>query len=156
MIAPAVFADPVAARIAAFLAEIGIPVIASEVPETALLPAMTVARGKLLVDTARLRYPGDLLHEAGHIAVTDPAVRDTLDTIPSDAGEEIAAICWSYAAACAIDLDPAIVFHEDGYRGAGAWLAESFASGTYIGLPLLAWYGLTTTETYPAMTRWLR
>ena len=148
--------DPIAARIIAFLADIGIPVELTDVPDDTLLPAMTVRRGTLLVDPARLTHPGDLLHEAGHIAVTDPAQRATLDAVSSDPGEEIAAICWSYAAACAIDLDPAILFHGDGYRGGGAWLIEAFANGSYVGLPLLAWYGLTDTASYPEMIRWLR
>ena len=148
--------DPIAARIVAFLAEIGIPVELTVLPDDTLLPAMTVRRGALLVDPARLTHPGDLLHEAGHIAVTDPAQRDKLDVVSSDPGEEIAAICWSYAAARALDLDPAILFHSDGYRGGGAWLAETFANGSYVGLPLLAWYGLTDAERYPRMIRWLR
>lgn len=148
--------DPIATRIVAFVTEIGIPVVATALDDDTPLPAMSVRRGTLLVDWARLTEPGDLLHEAGHIAVTDPAVRGTLDAIASDPGEEIAAICWSYAAARAIGLDPSVVFHQAGYRGDGAWLAETFAGGTYIGLPLLAWYGITTTEGYPTMTRWLR
>ena len=35
-----------------------------------------------------------------------------------DAGEEMGAIAWSYAAALHIGLDPRVVFHEDGYKGA--------------------------------------
>lgn len=150
------FADPTATRIVAFLAEIGIPVIETPLAGDTLLPAMTVHRGSLLVDPERLAHPGDLLHEAGHIAVADPAMRDTLDAIEHDPGEEVAAICWSYAAARASGVEPGVVFHDAGYRGDGAWLTETFGAGTYVGLPLLVWYGLTTTEGFPQMTRWLR
>ena len=149
-------ADPTTVKIVAFLDEIGISVVMTELPEDTLLPAMTVRRGTLLVDPARLTYPGDLLHEAGHIAVTDPAVRATLETVADDQSEEIAAICWSYAAAHAVGLDPAIVFHGDGYRGNGASLAMNFELGIYIGLPLLVGYGLTTSAVFPLMDRWLR
>jgi hypothetical protein len=117
---------------------------------------MTVTRGTLLVDPARLTYPGDLLHEAGHIAVTDPALRATLETVADNQSEELAAICWSYAAAQAIGVDPAIVFHGDGYRGNGASLAMSFQIGVYVGAHLLVGYGMTTSAAYPAMERWLR
>lgn len=148
--------DPTTARIVAFLDSIGIPVVETPLPDDTLLPAMTVRHGTLLVDPARLEYPGDLLHEAGHIAVTDPEMRGTRDAVGDSPAEEMAAICWSYAAARAIGLDPAVVFHEAGYRGGGAWLAEAFADGGYVGLPMLAWYGLTKRESYPAMERWLR
>lgn len=149
--------DPaITATIVAFLRDIGVPVEMTPLPDDTLIPAMTVRCGTLLVDPARLTYPGDLLHEAGHIAATDPAVRDTLETVADDKSEELAAICWSYAAAHAIGLDPAIVFHGDGYRGNGAALAMSFQMGVYIGVHLLVGYGLTTNDTYPAMARWLR
>ena len=149
-------ADPITAKIVAFLDDIGIPVVVSSLPEDTLLPAMTVTRGTLLVDPARLTYPGDLLHEAGHIAVTDPAVRATLETVADNQSEELAAICWSYAAGHAIGLDPGIVFHGDGYRGNGAALAMSFQMGVYIGVHLLVGYGLTSNVGYPAMASWLR
>ena len=148
--------DLITAKIVAFLDGIGIPVVLTPLPEDTLLPAMTVTRGTLLVNPARLTYPGDLLHEAGHIAVTDPAVRDTLETVADNQSEELAAICWSYAAARAIGLDPAIVFHGDGYRGNGPSLAMSFQMGVYLGVHLLVGYGLTSNAAYPAMTRWLR
>lgn len=149
--------DPaITAKIVAFLGDIGVPVEMTPLPEDTFLPAMTVRCGTLLVDPARLTYPGDLLHEAGHIAVTDPAVRTTLETVADNQSEELAAICWSYAAARAIGLDPAIVFHSDGYRGNSASLAMNFQMGVYLGAHLLVGYGMTSSAAYPAMDRWLR
>ena len=149
--------DPaITAKIVAFLGDIGVPVEMTPLPDDTLLPAMTVRCGTLLVDPERLTYPGDLLHEAGHIAVTDPAVRGTLETVADDQSKELAAICWSYAAARAIGLDPGIVFHGDGYRGNGAGLAMNFQMGIYLGVHLLVGYGLTTNAAYPAMDHWLR
>lgn len=159
------FSDPIVAQIAVFLEGIGIPVVAEPLQAGTLLPGATVRRGALVFDPDTLPYPGDLLHEAGHIAVTDPAVRATLDEIPSNPGEEMAAMAWSYAAALAAEIDPAIVFHEHGYKGGGASLLDGFRSGRGPGVPMLAWYGLTrdpagTVQSnlpdFPAMARWLR
>lgn len=157
--------DPVTARIVAFLTEIGIPVVVESLDTDTLLPAMTVRDGALVIDPARLEWPGDLLHEAGHIAVTDPVLRPTLREVPSDPAEEMAAIAWSYAAAVELGLDAAVVFHEAGYRGGGPGLAEGFTAGQYFGVPLLDWFGMTSEPrraaqqglpAYPVMQRWLR
>jgi len=157
--------DPVTVRIITFLGEIGIPVIIEALDEDTLLPAMTVRNGALVIDPARLTWPGDLLHEAGHIAVTDPALRTTLCDVPSDPAEEMAAIAWSYAAAVEIGIDPKIVFHDEGYRGGGGYLADVFADGGSPGLPMLQWFGMTLDRRtadergmapFPHMLRWLR
>jgi len=144
-----------------FLRGIGIPVDAVSLPADGFLPAIEVRDGRLLYDPDRLQWPGDLLHEAGHIAVTDPAIRATVSEFASDGGDEMAAIAWSYAAALAIGIDPRVVFHDHGYRGDGQWLAETFADGRYIGLPMLQYYGLARLPAddgapYPAMVKWLR
>lgn len=144
-----------------FLRGIGIPVQTAALAEDGFLPAIAVRDGGLRYDPDRLQWPGDLLHEAGHIAVTDPAIRATVSEFASDGGDEMAAIAWSYAAALAVGVDPRIVFHDHGYRGDGQWLAETFATGAYIGLPMLRYYGLARFpheegEQYPAMIKWLR
>lgn len=161
-----IFADPLTARIAAFLAGIGIPVEAADLPGRCFVPGIRIERGRLLVDEARMTYPGDLLHEAGHIAVMTPAVRArrSLD-ISQNLGDEIAAIAWSWAALTHLSLDPTVVFHPGGYRGSSAWFTELFGSGHAPGLPLLQWMGLTydppTAQArgalpFPHMQRWLR
>jgi hypothetical protein len=149
------------ATIVDFLRGIGIAVEAATLPDDGFLPAMTVREGRLLYDPQRLRWPGDLLHEAGHIAVTDPTLRLTVSEFDSDGGDEMAAIAWSYAAALAAGVEPRIVFHDHGYRGDGQWLAETFGDGRYIGLPMLQYYGLARRieddgAAYPAMIKWLR
>ena len=143
-------------RILEFLAGIGIEVAEEALGEDTLLPAITVRHGTVVFDPARLDQPGDLLHEAGHVAVMERPRRTALATVADDPGEEMAAIAWSNAAAAAIGLDPRVVFHDAGYRGDGAWLAESFAQSPPFGVPLLAWYGMTDATSYPRMTRWLR
>ena len=112
------FADPTAATIIAFLRDIGIPVAIEALPVPTFLPGILLRDGAVVVDTARLRFPGDLLHEAGHLAVCSP---DRRASIQGDAGpdpaEEMMAIAWSYAALVYLQLDPAVVFHAEGYRG---------------------------------------
>jgi hypothetical protein len=157
--------DPVTARIITFLGEIGIPVIVEALGGDTLLPAMTVRYGALVIDPERLTLPGDLLHEAGHIAVTDPATRASLCEVTSDPAEEMAAIAWSFAAAVEIGLDPRIVFHDDGYVSGGGYLADAFADGRGPGVPILIWLGMTMDRSnaekegvtpFPQMQRWLR
>src|SRR3569623_774740 len=143
------FDDPDTAAILAFLERIGIPVAFEPVADDPLLPAMTVRGGTLIVDPARLTWPGDLLHDA----------------VNADPGEEMAAIAWSYAAAVEAGGDAAVVFHAEGYRGGGSTLAEDFTSGHYFGEPLLHYFGMTVmprhaaeqgVPPYPHMLRWLR
>jgi hypothetical protein len=147
--------DRVAERIAGFLARIAIP-LQLERAGDGLLPGLTVREGCIVVDPERLLYPGDLLHEAGHIAVTEPGLRATLCEVSDDPGEEMAAIAWSWAAAAELGLDPEVVFHADGYRGGSAAIQEAFASRRWFGVPLLVCWGMTEESLFPRMIRWLR
>jgi hypothetical protein len=78
---------------------------------------------------------------------------------------EKAAIPWSYAAALAIGIDPALVFHDGGYRGKARGLLNTYGVGVYPGAHLLEQAGMTATgeraralgvSPYPHMLRWLR
>jgi hypothetical protein len=164
------FGNPVTRSIALFLQDIGITVRAAELSDPTFLPGIRIDAGDLIVDESKLRYPGDLLHEAGHLAVAEPARRamitDKIEpTEEQRGGEEMAAIAWSYAAAIHLGLDPGLVFHDAGYRDDSDSLLENFSEGRYIGVPLLQWMGLTVERTqareadiepYPAMIAWLR
>jgi hypothetical protein len=166
MDATAEFHRATTAQIAAFLQRIGLEVRPGTVQAPSILPGIRIEDGALVVDEARLLYPGDLLHEAGHLAVLTSARRSVQGAeAGDDLGNEIAAICWSYAAAVHLQIDPALVFHPYGYRGASAWYLETFGGGTYPGVPLLQWMGLTADEKharelgvkpFPSMLRWLR
>lgn len=158
------FADPLVRRIVAFVREIGIAVEVAAVEGDTLLPGVAVIAGGLRIDPARLTWPGDLLHEAGHIAVSDP-IRLVLDGVSDDPGEEMAALAWSFAAARRLGLDPSVPFHRGGYRGGGQALAENFSLGSYVGVPMLALWGLTHEpqrakalgmRPYPHMLTWRR
>lgn len=150
-----------------FLSRIGIPVTIAETAADTFLPGIRIAGGTLILDPARPFHPGDLLHEAGHIALTEAPLRAGLDEVKDDPGEEMAALAWSYAAAHAIGLDPAILFHDQGYKGASQSLIDAFTApgGGGPGVPMLEWYGMTASArtaartgraAFPAMSRWLR
>jgi hypothetical protein len=160
------FRDPVAARIASFLCEIGLDVRAGAVGAETALPGIDVDHAALVVDEDKLLYPGDLLHEAGHLAVVSPERRDGFrHDVGNDPAEETMAIAWSWAAALHLKVDPAIVFHNAGYGGGGDRIVENFAAGRYFGVPMLAYVGMTCDpararrdglKPYPHMRRWLR
>ena len=144
-------------RILDFLARIGIAARTATITEETFLPGIRVERGTILYDPARMTYPGDLLHEAAHIAFTPSAQRESMsDDVGTDAGDEMAALAWSYAAAVHLNLDPAIVFHDGGYKGGSHALLENFGQRRYVGVPLLQWAEMTTYETFPTMTKWMR
>jgi hypothetical protein len=151
-------------RIISFLGTIGISVGAGTVGDS-VLRGMTVRNGAIVVDPAVTAWPGDLLHEAGHIAMTDPADRMAAEAVSTCPGEEMGAIAWSVAAAFEIGVSLDVLFHEAGYRGSGASHSENFGQGHTFGVPMLALYGLTAephraeeqgVAPYPAMQKWLR
>ncbi|MDG5492069.1 hypothetical protein [Psychroserpens sp. SPM9] len=148
-------------QIIQFLNSIQIRVIPTQLNETTFLPGLQLKGQSILIDKDRLKYPGDLLHEAGHIAVTEASLRPLIGTPEMDnnwpnLGDEIVAILWSYAALRHLDLEPKVVFHPQGYKNASNWFIEQFTNETYMGLPLLSWMGLCNTEDFPVMKRWLR
>lgn len=161
---------PTLARIVAFLRETGLDVREGEVAGDAFLPGVEVIAGRIVYDPARLAWPGDLLHEAGHIAITPAARRaelpGLLEGLPVDAhGGEVDATAWAYAACVALGLAPDVLFHAGGYRGHGQDLAMMYALGVYPGAAGLARAGLAHVgqeaaaqglPCYPRMIRWLR
>jgi hypothetical protein len=157
--------DPVAESIVTFLREIGLTVRQEAIEGATFLPGLHLEPSGLVVDPNRLKYPGDLLHEAGHLAVMTQERRVTATSnAGDDMGDEIGAQCWSYAAAAHLGLPAETVFHPDGYKGAAATLIHHYSSGA-VGVPLLQWMGLTLDAQraaaegkapYPAMQKWLR
>jgi hypothetical protein len=156
--------------ITGWLDGVGIPVTAGPLADDTFLPGLTVSHGALLVDPSRLAWPGDLLHEAGHIAVAPRDVRGLLGGSMDLPGVDMAqlewgAIAWSYAAALAIGIDPTEVFHGGGYRGHSPGLLRTFAVGAPIGVHVLEAAEMAAgprlaaelgVEPYPHMLRWVR
>ncbi|WP_207510820.1 hypothetical protein [Longitalea luteola] len=153
----------------AFLHRIGIPTLFKKIETDSFLPGLSIENGHVVIDTDALLYPGDILHEAGHIAVVAPASRLTLNqhdinNSPMREAEEMMAIAWSYAACLHLQFDPHLVFHDAGYQAGGSNIVENFREGRYFGTPMLQYYKMTIEPAhaqpgdpvYPHMLQWLR
>lgn len=161
--------SPELEKVLLFLNEIGIDVVEKEL-ETTFLPGLSLGPNCLYIDFEKLLYPGDILHEAGHLTVTTSAERKIAGTseMASDwptQGEEMGAILWSFAAAKHLELPVEFVFHPNGYKNESEWLISNFTNETYIGLPFLEWIGIALgkeraakegKEAFPKMLKWLR
>lgn len=163
------FKNELTQKIAGFLKQIGIEVVASGISSETFLPGVLVDRGRLLVDEEKLTWPGDLLHEAGHLAVAPERLRSQLggEVLLPDTNLdaiESQAIAWSYAASLHLGLDPKLVFHEGGYKGQSEGLLSNFRFGVFLGVNGLEEAGMTVTEKpapdgvppFPHMLKWLR
>ncbi len=155
-------ASTVADQIVDFLRTIGLTVEERELTGPTILPGITVDNGGLVIDRDKMAYPGDLLHEAGHLAIVPKTEREGLSVnVGTDPGFEMGAIAWSYAACLHLGLPADVVFHPYGYKDGSATLCENFARGSFIGVPILEWRGLTHSPKsdaptrYPAMKQWL-
>ena len=150
--------------ITAFINHVNVPVDYSHLPSDTFLPGILIHQGQLIIDQEKLKYPGDLLHEAGHIAVTPAAERIDLSGDVHKCGhgpaEEMAAIAWSWAACMEIGLEAEVLFHNDGYKGGSKNYIEAFTNSSGFGHPLLTFWGMCQPEQqndgYPIMEKWLR
>ncbi len=156
-------------KIVPFLESVGIEIAAKHLTASTFLPGLELGANTIYIDYTKLKYPGDILHEAGHIAVTHPQQRRLIGTsqMPPkwpDSGDEIAAILWSFAAAKYLEIPVETVFHPHGYKGSSNWYIENFSNKNYIGLPLLQWMGIAYTNEevdngnspFPVVKNWMR
>lgn len=165
------FNETVFQKITDFIQRIGIPIGYCQISEQTFLPGLLIKNGTLLIDKNQLKYIGDTLHEAGHIAMMLPEERKNLSgslegqNKNDEAAIEMAVIAWTYAACLEIQIDPVIVFHPDGYKGDSQNILYNFSNGHYFGVPILEWYGMTerinntqqnNTMSYPKMLTWMR
>jgi len=158
--------DPTLRRIVDFIRSIGIEVAEGTITRRTLVPGIDIVRGTLLIDEASMCMPADLLHEAAHIALTQPLRRATLDGIcDTSPAEELTAIAWTWAASRHLDIDPAETFHDQVISGNGPTLRENFSTGRYVGVPMLQRWGMSLEpknaaargiEPYPHMLMWTR
>lgn len=153
-----------------FIAGIGLNIVEETLPADTFLPGVALRDGGLVVDPAALVWPGDLLHEAGHLAVLPAAIRDRAnDDLADEAGVdhagELEAMAWAWAAAVELGLPPEVLIHEGGYNGKSRDLLQMYTFGVYPGLRGLCAAGMTAAPgfapeplpvRYPQMLRWLR
>lgn len=164
------FRNDLTNRLVDFLTAIGIEVVPARLDGECFLPGIRVEGGRLLVDETRLAYPGDLLHEAGHLAVAPGHLRPGLSgevIIPGVDMEavESQATAWAYAAITHLSLEPQILFHQGGYKGKSTALLFTYGLGAYLGASGLEEAGMTASgesarqlgvAPYPHMLKWLR
>ena len=164
------FRNALTNKIADFLSLIGIEIAAEKLDDKCFLPGILVKNGRLLVDERRLEYPGDLLHEAGHLALAPAGVRPDLSgevVIPDIDINVVEAYvtAWAYAAVVHLALEPKILFHPGGYKGKSESLIFTFGCGVYPGANGLENLGLTANgenarklgvAPYPNMLKWVR
>lgn len=158
------FSNPLVTKLADFVRSIGIDVYPCAIDWKTRFPGLEIRAGDVLVDETQLIHPGNILHEAGHIAVHDPARRTHPKFSPAK-GEELSALAWSYAAVLHLGLSADVVFYPGSYQGWDTSLIANFSEGRYIGVPLLQRYGMTVeprfasslgVAPYPHMLRWIR
>lgn len=157
-------------RIVTFLQTVGVPLSERQMSASSLLPGVAIESGQLVVDRSRVEWPGDLLHEAGHLAVVPARLRPMLSGTMSEeidvvhAGEP-EATAWAYAAIVALGLEPDVLFHVGGYHGHSRQLAFTYAAGCFPGAGGLCAAGMALGREeaerrdlppYPHMIRWLR
>lgn len=164
------FCNPLTAKMVDFIREIGIEVVEKNLEEETFIPGIYIEKGKLLVDEQKLLYPGDLLHEAAHIAMVPSRLRcyasgnvGQIEAIGNS--YEIEAIAWSWAAVVALGIDPEILFHNKGYKGLARGLLFNFQMGVYIGIKGIEDAEMAYSnnkaaelggEPFPIMQKWLR
>lgn len=148
-----------------FIRQVGIDIVPGLIHEETFLPGIKIQNGALIYQMDKLQFPGDLLHEAGHIAVSPSEVRQQLQNDVSEFGqgpaEEMAAIAWSWAAITYLKIPAEVVFHENGYKGASQSHIEAFSTGGGFGYPLLSYWKMCATDSagkpaFPVMLNWLR
>ncbi len=158
--------DPLTLKIVNFLTEIGLKVKVEKIWRKTILPGIIIKNGIIIIDEKKLFYPGDILHEAGHLAIIEKTKRTSINiNVGNDPSEEMMAIAWSYAAAVHLNIPLNLVFHEHGYKGESMNLMNSFSEGSCVGLPMLQYLGmafdkknaeLEGVKSFPEMVKWLR
>ena len=160
--------DELITRMVDFLRAIGLEVSLEKHRSDSFLPGLRLKNGTLSIDPDKLDYPGDILHEAGHLATMPASIRRSMDGDLPDVdlhrSGEMMAIAWSYAACIHLGISADIVFHENGYKGGAATLKAAFEQGSYIGLPMLQYHEMAydsknavlfNAEPFPVMQKWL-
>lgn len=165
---PEIAIDGAFARVREFLEALGFT-IRVKPGISGFLRDVAIVAGELHVDRNDDDLAGELLHEAGHLAVLPGPFRNEADgdlagvcenmsawldanlaeIYPDDPkvrailqSGETEAVAWSYAAAVALGLDTRIPFYR-GFDGAGLDLHDQVASGYYFGVHGLAAGGMS-------------
>ncbi|HDY7874712.1 TPA: hypothetical protein RQK41_004751 [Vibrio vulnificus] len=151
----------IAEKIMGFLTQIGVPFERASIEQKTFLPGLHLHHGVLQIDLDKLAFAGDILHEAGHIAVCEPQERQFLhgDIYKNGLlnGRESQLMHGEEMAVTHLGLPLNLVFHEEGYRGGSNSLIDAFSQGKGFGFPLLVvWEMVDSEKGYPYMQKWIR
>lgn len=160
-----------------FVRSIGIPVTVTELTaKSTFLPRVRIQAGELLVDPGV--FPGDILHEAGHIATIPEPFRHLADgnlsavfrAMGEYVEEELVdiggykedpiargimqcsdpeATAWQYAAAKHIGLPDKWLFPKESYNGDAMGILLGLKSSRYLGINGLQAAGWTVIRATP-------
>lgn len=177
--------DPRLRRVVRWLVDQGLEIESGSRYTQSFNPGIWIEAGALVYDHA-VAHPGDLLHEAGHLAVLPSCIRGhangDMDTVAPRIGEYMAAhpnafafpedpiaramieggdssvIAWAYAAALAAGVDPWLTC-ERGFpeEDDGRAALEALQTGTFVGIANLVASGMAESRrAFPKMRRWLQ
>lgn len=141
------------------------------VAPTATLAGLLLSKGVLTICPQQVEYPGDILYLSATLALCHPDVRFKVSgpvRFQSDQtriAHAMVTAAWCYAACVHLNLPVLTAFHDGGYQGQGAWLAQSYEGGQYFGLPFLQLFGMAQDSqaasvsgyaAFPNMLHWVR
>lgn len=166
-------------EIIAFLNEIGIKTSRGNVPSNSFMPNIAIQDGSIIYNKDATL--GDLLHEAGHLAIIpkkyrpmcqgdmDESMRAIFDKAEI-AGEMIPdstiycaliqssdpeATAWAWSAGRHIGIEPQDIIADYLYEGTGADVRLMLSLNCYLGINGLRAAGmLTSVKSFPHLTQW--
>lgn len=163
-----------------FLSRIGIQLSFTCETPASFVPGVWINNEQIYCNCEQLRCVGDLLHEAGHLAVTPQEMRarwlpggfdfhgiEDLSPLLKDGtenplshrlinGDEQAAITWSYAAAIEIGIDVYDMHLDTDFDGEWEPTVLSLQLKCHAGVNNLQRIKMTTKQIFPKMLRWLQ
>lgn len=162
------FTNEMAKKMIDFVRSIGIEVKHGSVPDNPLIPGIRVQHGVMLIDENNLTYPGDILYQAGRIAILPATERDAYHGEDHkdnnwEAAQAMAAMCWAWAALTHLQIAPEVVFHNGGYKGQSTQIIQGYQSGAFMGLPIMQMYEMAYEphqatarglQAFPFMYKW--
>lgn len=163
------FTNELTQRMVDFVTSIGISVKQTILEDGLPIPGISVQNGEMLIDEERLSYPGDILYQAGRIAILPMEERNEYvgkdhPEYMTEATQGMMAMCWAWAALTHLQIAPEVVFHNGGYKGQSMQIIHGYQSGSYMGLPMLQLYEMAYEQhqayakglnPFPYMYKWV-
>ena len=168
----------------AFLHDIGIAIHpVDDLLLDEFIPGVRIVKGEILYSKKTPISFGDILHEAGHVAIIpdifrmqidgdvdrclEPIIDEWFEKNPDSFGEtenlvsrallqcgDAEATAWSFAAARHIGLPTAELYPAASYDGEWPAIEIMLREGMHFGINGLAAAGMTRQRAFPEMTRW--